>query len=150
MTAAAHGVLSPAWWFLLMIPAIFWLLPVGLGRATGWADLATRYGSRDRQPGNHLGGVSCAVNGVRHNHALTVGWSDRGLHLSMAFLIRAGYRPLVIPWDQIAGRDDEERWGRKFVRLHLADRSTLTLPRDVVARFEDRLPAPARAGESPS
>src|SRR5439155_13233584 len=59
MTAAAHGVLSPAWWFLLTMPLIFWLVPVAVGRATGWADLAARYGSRDRQPGNHLGGVSC-------------------------------------------------------------------------------------------
>jgi len=150
MMAAAHGVLSPAWWwFLLTMPLFFWLVPVAVGRATGWADLAARYGSRDRQPGNHLGGVSCGVNSVRYNHALTVGWSERGLHLSMSFLLRAGHRPLVIPWEDIVGRQETERWGRKFVGLRVAG-STLTLPRDVVARFEDRLPAASRAAGSPS
>ena len=147
MTGAGN---PPGWWFLLMIPAIFWLVPIAIGRATGWADLAARYGSRDRQPGNHLGGVSCAVNGMRYNRALTVGWSERGLHLSMTFLVRAGHRPLVIPWEEIVGRQDTERWGRKLVGLQVAGGSTLTLPRDVVARFEDRLPAPARAAGSPS
>ena len=147
MIAAA---ISHGWWFLLTLPVIFWLVPVAIGRATGWADLAARYGSRDRQPGNHLGGVSCAVNGVRYNHALTVGWSDRGLHLSMTFLVRAGHHPLFIPWEEIVARQETERWGTKFVRLQMAGGSTLALPRDVVVRFEDRLPTAARAAVPPS
>ena len=36
---------------------------------------------------------------------------------------------------QLDVRQETERWGRKFVGLRVAG-STLTLPRDVVARFE--------------
>lgn len=83
----------------------FWMtICLGLSRSSGWNELAQRWEAPERglgpaAPLRYF--QSGAVGKVSFGGALITGADPSGLYLDVLLPFRYGFRPLLIPWDQL-------------------------------------------------
>lgn len=97
---------------------------VGIGRRSGWRQLAERYPDRNAGRGRSFRSGQIVVRTTLYRMGVRFAMDESHLHVTMSALARPGHAPLSIPWSDIAASGDEWPWfpfkGEPMVRLTLA------------------------------
>ncbi len=103
----------------VLVTAIVWLD----ARLRGWRRLARRFRVTGPPPGpppvRQYGDVGGGVGLFSLHMFLVAGVYEDGLYIAAPALIRHTHPPLLIPWAQIALRDEQNRLGSRMVRLSI-------------------------------
>jgi hypothetical protein len=87
--------------FIFLIPAMWCFLSWLLSRLSGWSHLARHYPSPASVVGESAHMRTGRLGVVSYHSCLRFRVNDDGLQIAVAFPLRLGHPPLLIPWDQI-------------------------------------------------
>ncbi len=90
-------------WFFVVFVACWFGVCYGLGKESGWQNLAKRYRkNNDRELEENFRIGSGYIGKIRHNGILKVAANNRGLYLRVLFPFKFGHNNLFIPWQEIS------------------------------------------------
>ncbi|MEM7389421.1 MAG: hypothetical protein AAF347_06200 [Pseudomonadota bacterium] len=90
-------------WFFVVFVAGWFGVCYGLGKESGWQNLAKRYRkNNDRELEENFRIGSGYIDKIRHNGILKVAANNRGLYLRVLFPFKFGHNNLFIPWHEIS------------------------------------------------
>ena len=77
-----------------------------------WSAIASEYRAWDAFEGKLWRSQRGGIGMTNYGNSLHVGANDRGLHLSVIFLLRLWHPPLFVPWDDISASEGRFLWSR--------------------------------------
>ncbi|WP_304638308.1 hypothetical protein [Pseudoalteromonas sp.] len=90
-------------WFFVVFVAGWFGVCYGLGKESGWQNLAKRYRkNNDRVLEENFRIGSGYIGKIRHNGILKVAANNRGLYLRVLFPFKFGHNNLFISWQDIS------------------------------------------------
>lgn len=92
-----------------IVLAVFSFLFAHLG---SWSALAAQYRDWNTFEGRVWRSQTGQVGMTNYGSSLNVGANDRGLHLSVVFLLRLAHPPLFFPWDDISATEGQFLFSR--------------------------------------
>ena len=101
--AGVSGCLG-AFLFLIAFGLMFTFMGNFLAILSGWSIFASAYPGSEDPPGKRFGWRSAKIRWVNYNQCLTFRVSPDGLHVAMNVLLKAGHRPIFIPWSELIVR----------------------------------------------
>jgi hypothetical protein len=133
-------------WFPAIVLVLWFVVLRALSMVSGWAMLSRRFRTASPSPAGSRHSVSGRLGWVGFRSSLTVGHSASGLYLSVFFVFRPFYPPLLIPWGSIRRRSPrKESSFSTYDSLEIQGNGgdvELRLYGNVAGEFEHFLPRP--------
>lgn len=114
--------INPA--YLAMIPLVWCVVSLALARLGGWSKLAQHYAATGDSAGESPQAPTARMRSgkfgaIQYYSALNFRATEQGLRVSVAFPLRLGHRPLMIPWDQIHHVSDDPLLFSHSIRMSI-------------------------------